>query len=105
MIKMKKIEWSQKEESTIINSLDGLCADINNNIDDEVSVKYYHHNLEYEVCPDWNDPTKLHYIITKLYRNSKGDIIDDELIKHEIHPRVIGNLKKLVKKMVSEIRN
>lgn len=102
---MTKTAWSHKEEMAIINSLDGLCADINNDVDDEVSVKYYHRNLEYEICPDWNDPTKLHYIITKLYRNSKGDVIDDELIKNEISPRLIGHLKRLIKKMVSEIRN
>ncbi len=100
---MSKLEWSPNELNIIFQQLDGLCADIYDEPENyEVCVRFNHRDNEHEISPHCDRPNELHYTIRKLYRNSKGDVIDDEIIKNEIYNR--SQLKMIVKKMVSEIR-
>jgi hypothetical protein len=96
--------WTPKEEIQILKNLDGMCADVNNDPEAyEVNVTFYHRDLEYCVAPHTDRPREIVYTITRLYRNSKGDIIDDEIVHNSKYARTI--LPSIIRRMVNEVRH
>jgi hypothetical protein len=100
----KTVKWTEKEVSLIKETIGERCIDFNNKEDDEVNVIYYargYNNVQVEVTPDWMNPKFLHYTVVKYYRNSHGDIIDDEVLEHIQRPRLTKYLKTFLGRIIA----
>jgi len=84
--------------------LDGMCADINNEPRSyEVNVIYHKKDIEYEVSMHTDLHHTIVYTIRQVYRNSKGDIMDDKLLKVlRVHRCLLG---AMIDRLVRNVRN
>jgi len=97
---MKKIEWTEKELILINEVIQEYSFDVNNEKDYDVSVKAYIKDHELVILLNPEDPKELYYFVNKIYRNSKGEIIDEETIESVKRPRLPKYLKTMLQRMI-----
>jgi hypothetical protein len=100
---MKTPSWTPKELALINEVVGDRCIDIEDIYAYEVSVKYYgkgFNNKIFSVGLDWNDTSKLIYVVSQLYRNGDGNIVDEVNEEVSRRPRLLKYLRTYVNRIV-----